>query len=247
MTALLTITKTEAKLFAREPVALFFGLVFPSLLLLVIGAVVPGAREPNPDLGGLRFVDLYAPSVIAFSLVTLGVNVLPTVLVTYRERGFLRRLATTPLRPSRLVLVQIVVHAAVAVLATLAALVAGRLAFGIPLPGAPLAFALALALGILSLFGIGILVAALASTASAAQGMGMLFYFPLLFFAGVYFPLEGMSGPLRTVADFLPSGAVVAGLAAGMRGSPPDTGDLLVMAAYAVVFTFLAVRTFRWE
>lgn len=40
MTALLTITKTEAKLFAREPLALFFGLVFPSLLLLVIGDVV---------------------------------------------------------------------------------------------------------------------------------------------------------------------------------------------------------------
>lgn len=247
MTALLTITKTEAKLFAREPVALFFGLVFPSLLLLVIGAVVPGAREPNPDLGGLRFVDLYAPSVIAFSLVTLGVNVLPTVLVTYRERGYLRRLATTPLGPSRLVLVQLLVHAGVAVVATLGALVVGRLAFGIPLPASPLAFVLVLVLGMLSLFGIGMLVAALASTSSAAQGLSMLVYFPLLFFAGVYFPLEGMSGPLRTLADLLPSGAVVAGLSAAMRGAALEARDLLVMAAYAVAFTVLAIRTFRWE
>ncbi|HEX7041521.1 MAG TPA: ABC transporter permease [Trueperaceae bacterium] len=247
MTALLTITRTEAKLFAREPLALFFGLVFPSLLLLVIGAVVPGAREPSPDLGGRRFVDLYAPSVIAFSLVTLGINVLPTVLVTYRERGFLRRLATTPLRPARLVLVQLLVHASVGVVATVAALVVGRLAYGVPLPGAPLAFALVLALGMASLFGIGMLVAALAPTSSAAQGMGMAFYFPLLFFAGVYFPLEGMAGPLRAVADLMPSGAVVAGLVATMGGAMPETRDLLVMAAYAVLFTALAVRTFRWE
>ena len=91
MTALLTITKTEAKLFTREPLALFFGLVFPSLLLLVLGFVIPGAQERSPDFGGLRFVDVYAPSVIAFSLVTVGISILPTALVTYRERGFLRR------------------------------------------------------------------------------------------------------------------------------------------------------------
>src|SRR5690606_38389132 len=102
-------------------------------------------------------------------------------------------------------------------------------------------------LGLLSLFGIGMLVAALASTSASAQGLSMLVYFPLLFFVGVYFPLEGMSGPLRTLADLLPSGAVVAGLSAAMRGTALEARDLLVMAAYAAVLTFLAVRTFRWE
>lgn len=182
MTALLTITKTEAKLFTREPLALFFGLVFPS-----------------------------------------------------------------PLRPARLVLVQLIVHAAVAVVATLAALLVGRVVFDIVLPTAPLGFALVLLLGIRGLFGIGMLVAALAPTASAAQGMGMAFYFPLLFFAGVYFPIEVMSGPLRTVADLMPSGAVVSGLTATMAGAMPETRDLLVLAAYAAAFTLIAVRTFRWE
>jgi ABC-2 type transport system permease protein len=247
MTALLTMTKTEAKLFAREPVALFFGLLFPSILLLVIGAVIPGVREPNPDLGGLRFVDVYAPSVIAFSLVTLGVNTFPTMLVGYRERGFLRRLATTPVRPSRLALVQVLVHGAVAVLATLLALLVGRLAFDVPLPHSPLGFALVLVLGLAGLFGLGMLVAALAPTSSAAQGMSMLFYFPLLFFAGVYFPLEGMSGPLRTIAALMPSGAIVSGLTATMHGAPLEAKDLAVMAVYAVGLTAVAVRTFRWE
>ena len=45
MSPLTTLTRIEAKVFLREPMAVFWGLVFPSLLLLALGPVFPGAQE----------------------------------------------------------------------------------------------------------------------------------------------------------------------------------------------------------
>ncbi len=52
MSATMNIARTEARLFARDPIALFFGLVFPGLLLLLLGLFFPGFDEPSADLDG---------------------------------------------------------------------------------------------------------------------------------------------------------------------------------------------------
>ena len=86
MSALGTLTRTQAKVFLREPMAVFFGLVFPSLLLVVIGMVFPGATDPNPDLGGRSLVDIYAPVAIALGLATVAISLLPAILGADRYR-----------------------------------------------------------------------------------------------------------------------------------------------------------------
>ena len=96
MSTLTTLTLTEAKLFRRDGVSLFFGLLFPPLLLLVLGAFFPGFRAANADLGGLRLIDVYLPIVLVLTLATPALSTLPTYIATYRERGVLRRMATTP-------------------------------------------------------------------------------------------------------------------------------------------------------
>jgi ABC-2 type transport system permease protein len=52
-------------------------------------------------------IDLYVPIMIAFVLAMLAISVLPTYLATYREKGILRRLSTTPVQPSGLLLAQL--------------------------------------------------------------------------------------------------------------------------------------------
>lgn len=247
MSALKTMIRTETKIFAREPMAVFWGLVFPSVLLVVLGLVLPGAREPSPDLGGLRVVDLYTPIVLGFALITLGISTLPTILATYRERGVLKRLATTPVAPSRMVVSQLAVHLLVAVISGFAALVVAWAVFDVPFPQNPWAFVLTFLLGAASLFGIGLVIGAVAPSAASGQGIGMAAYFPLLFFAGVYFPREVMPEGLARVSDFTPSGALVQALTDSFAGRIPAVSSLAIMAAFAAVFGFLAVRLFRWE
>jgi ABC-2 type transport system permease protein len=247
MSALSALTKTQSKVFSREPLSVFFGLVFPALILVVIGLVYPGATDPDPALGGLSLVEIYAPVSIALGLATVALSLLPATIGGDREKGILRRLSTTPAHPRTLVIAHLLVQLAVVAVATVAAIVIGMIVFGLPFPQSPLWFLVSFALGAISLLSIGLLIGALVPTASSGQGIGMLFYFPLLFFAGVYLPLEVMPEGVRSVSSYTPSGAVVQALSASWAGDMPTTSSLLVMAAYGLVFGSLAIVFFRWD
>lgn len=247
MNAFATLTRTQAKVFLREPVVVAFGLVFPAVLLLIIGNVFPGATEVNAQLGNQSLVEVYAPATAVMALLTLGIAMLPQALGLDRERGILRRLSATPAHPRLLVAAHLVVQAVAVTLATLAAVLVGALAFALPLPQHPVWFVVAFALSTAALLAVGVLIGALVPTAQAGVGTGMLVYFPMLFFAGIYLPLEVMPEGLRTVSSWTPAGAAVDALGDAWAGTPPSVTSLLVLVISAVVAGGLATRSFRWE
>nr|BFF27152.1 ABC transporter permease [Glycomyces mayteni] len=194
MSSLVKLVQTEARLFVRDPTSLLIGLLLPTVILVGLGAV-PILREPSADMGGARFIDYFAPSVIVMSVAVIGLTTLPAVMAGYRERGVLRRMRTTPVHPGKLLVAQLVVNVAAALVSALLVVVAGRLAYGVPLPRNPLGFALAFVLGITAVFAIGMLVAAVASTARAASGISTVLFMSVMFFGGVYLP--GSCSPRR--------------------------------------------------
>lgn len=247
MGASISLTRLETRLFLREPMSLIFGLLFPPILLLAMGFLFPGFDEPLPEFGGQRLIAVYTPTVIGLALATLALMTLPTTLSSYREMGILRRLRTTPVRPGRLLLAQLSVNALVAVIGSAATVLIARLAFDVPFPAAAIWFAFSFLLGLTSMFALGLLIGALASSATAAQVLGFSFYFPMLFFAGVYVPRPMMSDGMTTVSNLTPLGAAVQAMTDSWAGTIPSAAHLGVMAAYALVFGLLAIRFFRWE
>lgn len=247
MAALSALTRTQFKVFLREPLSVFFGLVFPTVLLVVIGVAYPGATDPEPTFDGKSLVEVYAPTTIVLGMATMAIFLLPVALGGDRERGILRRLSTTPAHPRTLVTAHLAVQLAVVTLATIAAVVVGTLAFPLPLPDSPGWFVASFALGACSLLAIGLLIGSMAPTASTGQGIGMLLYFPMLFFAGVYIPLDAMPDGIRTISSYTPAGAAVQALSDSWTGNTPNASDLLVMLVYAIVAGALAVRLFRWQ
>ena len=101
-----TLTLTEAKLLAREPLALLWGLAMPMVLLAVMG-------WSASSIGGVPLVTVYEPIVIAFISVVFGVQGIPVQVAAYRERRILRRLAVTPAGPVRVIGAQLIVSLAV--------------------------------------------------------------------------------------------------------------------------------------
>ncbi len=247
MAATMKLTRAESRLFLRDPIALFFGLVFPGLLLLALGLFFPGFDEQTADLAGKRYIDVYSPMALALGLATLGLVTLPPILGTYRQFGILRRLRTTPVHPARLLLAQLWVHGAVAVIAAAIAVIVAVTAFDVPFPERPVWFVLAFVLAAASVFAIGLLVGARARTTVSGQAIGMAIYFPMLFFAGMWIPRTIMPDGLRTVSDLTPLGSAVQAIEDAWFGATPSATNLLVMLAYTVVVGFVAVRVFRWE
>lgn len=247
MTALTTLTRAQIKVFLREPVAVGFGLVFPAVLLLVIGNVFPDATEVSPALGNKSLVEIYAPAAAVLGLLTLGIAMLPQALGLDRERGILRRLAVTPAHPGLLVGAHLIVQAVAVTIGTAGAVLVGVLAFDLPAPQRPGWFLLAFVLSCAALLSIGALLGALVPTAQTGVGAGMLLYFPMLFFAGIYLPLEIMPEGLQAFSARTPPGAAVQALSDAWAGATPTATSLLVLVATTVVAGGLTTRFFRWE
>ena len=240
------VLRAEARLFAREPGAVFWVLAFPTLLLAGLG-LIPDFREAAPELGGRRVIDLYVPTSVLVALVTGGLQVLPATLTGYRERGILRRMRTTPAHPADLLFAQVVLFAAVALLSAVTVLAVGRVALDVALPRQPLAYLLALVLAVLAAVAMGLVISAVSRTVKMASALGLVAFFPSLFAAGVYVPVQVLPGALRTVLELTPFGAATAALDQAATGGWPAWWHLAVMAGWTVALAVAAVRWFRWE
>jgi ABC-2 type transport system permease protein len=240
-----TLLETELKLFVREPMLLLWGLVFPVILLVLLG--IAGPKKPEHALGDVKFIVVYTPVVIMLMLTVLSLSALPAALASYRDRGYLRRLSTTPVGASRLLAAQIVIDLALEAVAVALILVIARLAFSVPLPQQFGGFLLAIVLTISAMLGFGVLIAAVAPSQRVAAAIGSVLLFPLMFFAGLWVPQAEMSAGLRDVSHYTPLGAAAPAVQNAIAGHWPGSVHLLVLAGYAVVLCSLAVRFFRWE
>src|SRR6202035_466117 len=135
----------EAKLFGRERVAVAALLGIPVALVVGFG-LIPGFGKPDKSLGGQIATEYIASLGVAIVIVMLGLNGIPSVLGTYRERGILRRLSATPVRPLTLLTAKLMVWLATVVVSVTLVITVSRLAFHVPLPVQPGWFVLSVAL-----------------------------------------------------------------------------------------------------
>src|SRR5579872_3806006 len=202
------LTLVETRLFLREKIALLGVFALPVGLVVGFGQI-PDFAHAQKSLNGQSGTEYIAALGIAVVLISIGLQGVPMTIAQYRERGILRRLGVTPIRPLTMLLAKLAVYAGAAAASALMIVVVSRAAFGTPLPASPVYFVAALLLGIAALFGLGMVVAALAPTARSSTAIGMALFFPNMFLAGVYFPSDQMSPGLRQAGNFTPLGAAL--------------------------------------
>jgi len=240
------VLRTELKLFRREPGALFWILLFPTLLLVILGSI-PGFRHHEADLGGLRTIDVYVPVAVLLGMIVGALQSMPQNLTGYRERGILRRMSATPVRPTALLSAQMVVYGTAALASALCALIVGRLAFDVRLPEQAFGYLLALLLAILAALALGAVVSALSRTTKIAGAIGSAVFFPMMFCAGVWIPVNSMPDVMARIVGYTPFGAAAEALNQAAAGHWPGWTHLGVLVAWTVLLTVGASRWFRWE
>jgi ABC-2 type transport system permease protein len=242
---LAALLKVQAKLSLREPYALGLGVGLPAVLLVVFGFIsraVPG----NVGGSGLTVIDLYVPTVMVISFIAIAIS-LPNTLVRDREIGWLRRISTTPVHPSRLLAAQLILDLVLAAAAIVVTTVGGTAIFGAPLTvGIPF-FILSLALAIAEIFSLGLVVVAVAPTQTVASAVGGVLFFGLLFLSGLWVQPVQVGEPLRAIMWYSPSGAAVRAVLYSVFNATPPVTTLLALVGYTLAFAFIAVRYFRWE
>jgi ABC-2 type transport system permease protein len=245
--ALRKLTVSEFRLFLRERIGPIWAVAFPVLLLVIFGNI-PGFRTAvSPSTPGVSVLDAYLPILISFTVAMLALNVLPPVLAGYREKGILRRLATTPVGASRVLTAQLIITVGTTIVTLVVLLAVARLAFHVPLPRQAGGFILAVLLAMAAMFSLGLVIAAVAASGRVANGVGAILFFPLMFFAGLWLPIASMPKVLQHISHATPLGATAQSLQDAWSGTFPHPVQLVTLAIYAVVLGVAATKLFRWE
>lgn len=233
MKILAKLTGVEIKLLVREPGSIF-SLLIPLFLLVAFG-------------GGISEGDIVLlPMAIAMAIGLVGLYLLPTTLATYRERGILRRLSVTPVRPGSLLTVQLLLQSALTVFAVGLLFTVGIGVLGARAPSLP-GFLMAFLLGTAAMFSVGLVIAALASNGRSANGFGVLLFFPLAYLGGFMQPVEHMPDTLAAIGGYTPMGALRQSFHDAWSHGGLTATPLIVMAVYTVVLGLVAALYFRWE
>jgi ABC-2 type transport system permease protein len=247
MRGLLLLTWTAFKLYLREPIAAFFTLVFPPMLVLLFGSMY--GNDPLPLFGGRGTMDISMPAYTALILGTIGLLNVPITTAGYREQGILRRYRATPLRPLTFIAAEVLTNLAMTGLGMLVLVAVGRALYDVRFEGSMFSLVLAIGLSGSAMFAFGYMIAGLAPGARMAQVIGMVIFYPMMFLSGAGMPLEILPESLRRVSTFLPLTYVVKLLRGIWFGEAWSEHwvEVAVLGAILIVFGALAARFFRWE
>ena len=236
MKGLLALTLLRMRLFAREPSALFFTLMFPSLLLFFFGTMFRGA------------VDTMVPGFAAMVIGNVGLVGIPVATTVMREHKILRRYRAT-IEPTSYMCADLVAYLTVTFVGAIVLVSTGMLLYGVEFRGNLPVTTGGFCIASLSFFSAGYLIASLARTVRVAQSVGQLAFFPMLFLSGGTIPLFMLPEWLQLVSAFLPMRYVVLLLERSWTGEPAVTllTPVAVLLGQLAVSAAVSVRYFRWE
>jgi ABC-2 type transport system permease protein len=156
-------------------------------------------------------------------------------------------MSTTPVWPGWLLAAQLVVNLALAVIALIVLFAVAVAVFGAAAPKDPGALVLSLALCACALFALGLFITAVAPSSGSLMVFEAASFFPLIFFAGLWVPIQQMPAVLQDISNYTALGAAVQAAQDATEGMFPPTRPLLVMAGWGLAFGLAAWRFFRWE
>lgn len=237
----------ETKLFFREPIGAFFTLIFPLMMLFLFGSIY--GNEPSEFFNGFGSVDVSVPAYTALIIATTGLMGLAITISSYREKGVLRRLKTTPVNSLMILFAQVVVLLIMNLVGMFFLIIAGIIFFKMQFIGNPFNFLVGIIISSLSFFSIGFVLAGLLPTARTTQIVGMVLLYPMLFLSGAGIPRELLPETILKISKFLPLTYVVNLLRGFWIAEPWEKHvvDVIILGVILIVGVIVSYFTFRWE
>jgi ABC-2 type transport system permease protein len=248
------VTYRELLRFVNERSRIVSSLAFPLLFLVIFGAgfgKVIGSLAP-----GVNFMQFMYPGIVAMSVLTsslfAGVSV-----VWDREFGFLREILVAPIGRTGIVLGKalgagVTALLQVVIMLVLAPFLGVDLSIPIVLELVPIVILLSLGLA-----GLGILFASFMTSQQGFQLVIQLLIFPLIFLAGVFFPVNQVPQWLEVISKVNPLTYGVDAIRQVFLGDVQGLGvtvlghnmslldDVVVVTALGVVLLGAAVLAFN--
>ncbi len=241
----------QLKIFWRTPVAAFFTLVLPLVMLVLFNALF-GGGSVDTGQGEWPVRQFYTGALAAFAAVSATYTNLANTVPILRDEGILKRWRGTPLPPSVYVAGMVAMGVVVALIGVVVLLGIGVVAYDLELDAAkmPAAF-VTFVVGVAAFAAMGMACAAVVPNARSAPAVANATILPLAFISNVFTPLEDPPGWLDAVGDFFPLKPFVTAFQDTLHpltDAPAFAwGRLGWVALWGVAGAIVSVKKFRWE
>lgn len=251
--------KYQNKLFWRSPVSAFFTIVFPLMFLVLFTAIF--GNDEIESLG-VTTAQFYAPALAVFGAASATYTNLAITTAISRDEGILKKVRGTPLPPWAYIAGRVGSAVWIALIAVVIMLTVGAVVYGVEIIGSTFpAAVISFLVGAASFAALGLMVAALVPSADSAPAVANATLLPIAFVSDVFIVTEDAPGWVETLGDIFPLKHFVASLGDAFNPMLSGSGfawsgstteyaiglHLVVMAAWGIGATIIAVRYFRWE
>ncbi|HET8840315.1 MAG TPA: ABC transporter permease [Ktedonobacteraceae bacterium] len=237
-----TQTRIELLMALRQGERILVTLFIPILLLIFFSALKILPAGDNESIVAFLLPGVLALAIIASGMVSLGI-------ATAYERyyGVLKRLGTSPLPRSGLIIAKVFAVLMLELIQIILLVAVAIIFYGWQLSGSlPLAL-LALVLGTVTFSALGLAMAGRLRAEATLAGANALYLIFLLISGGIL-PLDHLPAPLAAFAQILPPAALTQALQNTMIAGKPFPGSALaILAIWAGIILIVAIKTFRWE
>ena len=235
--------RVQQLLFWRNREAAFFSVLFPILLLVLIGSVY--GDEPIDGVDASTFLLI---GLLSFGIAANAFTGLAITLVVRREAGLLKRVRGTPLGPGLYLAAVIGSTVVVIVLQVVAQLLLGVYALGADWPQRPAAFAAAVLLGAAAFAALGLAITTVIRTAEGSSAVVNAIFLPMAFISGVFFSTTEMPAFLEAISEVLPLTYFIELIRASFVEDESFAGSAVAaVAVWGLLGLAVALRRFRWE
>lgn len=238
-------------IFWRTPIALFFTILLPLIMLVLFGAIF-GDTTIDAANPGWSMAQFYVGGLGAFTAVSATYTNLATMVPIRRDEGILKRWRGTPLRPSAYMAGFVGSSLILAVVGTGIMLAIGVAFYDVEIDAEKVpAMATTFVVGVCAFAALGLAVASLAPTSSSASSIANATLLPLAFVSDVFVQMSDPPAWAEAVGNFFPlrpfAQAMQDGLNPSVAAPAFDLTRVLYIAAWGVVGLVLATKFFRWE
>lgn len=198
----------------------------------------------------IRYIDWVIPGILSMNMMFSALFGVGFVIVRYRKNGMLKRLKATPITAFEYLSAQVVSRLILIVVVTAFVFYGTHYFVDFVMNGSHLNLFLVFALGALSMISLGLIIAARITSEETAGGLLNLFSWPMMFFSGVWFSLEGAAPIMQTIAEIFPLTHVTASARAIMIDGAELVDisyHLIVLTAQSVAFLLFGAWFFKWE
>lgn len=239
--------KIEGKLSIRDMNMVIFAIIMPVVILIILGFIY--GNKPAFEGADYSFIEQSFGALSTIAICAGGLMGLPILISDYRERKILKRFKVTPISPTMILFVHLMIYTIYSAVSVVFLWVFSKLFWNFGMRGSYLTFFIGWLVVLMSIFSIGILVGGIARNSKTASVIASVMYFPMLVFSGATVLYEIMPVQVQKVANIMPLTQGIKILKAATLGTEINNVliPIIIMVLITIICVSMAIKFFRWE